>query len=149
AGVLHLLTGHTAGDQLETHEMRRARRAAGPGAAGMSARVCLPEACLLRPLLGCARAELEAYLHDAGVAWVEDPSNQEERFERVRTRRRLAADDGRLERAVARQAAAAERRMALEARVHAGLARCAQTYPEGHAILVRGAFARLPKLVRG
>ena len=149
AGVLHLLTGHTAGDQLETHEMRRARRAAGPGAAGMSARVCFPDACLLRPLLGCARAELEAYLRDAGVAWVEDPSNQEERFERVRTRRRLAADDGGLDRAVARQAAAAARRMALEARVHAGLARCVQVFPEGHATLIKGAFARLPRPVRG
>lgn len=149
AGVLHLLTGHTAGDQLETHEMRRARRDAGPGTAGMSARVSFPEACLLRPLLGCTRSELEAFLREARVPWVEDPSNREERFERVRTRRRLAADDGRLERAVARQAAAAERRMALEARVHAGLAQCAHIYPEGYAILIRGAFARLPKLVRG
>jgi tRNA(Ile)-lysidine synthase len=45
---------------------------------------------ILRPLLGMARARLRNTLVAAGVSWLEDPSNRDERFERVRWRRTLA-----------------------------------------------------------
>lgn len=45
---------------------------------------------LLRPLLGTTRARLVATLQAAGMAWLEDPSNRNPRFERVRLRALLA-----------------------------------------------------------
>lgn len=91
-GLAAVLTAHTSGDQDETLEMRRARSQSdlAPGLAG------IPHATLfdghmwvLRPLLGVNRAEIRDYLRDANVDWIEDPSNHDERFERVRVRARL------------------------------------------------------------
>jgi tRNA(Ile)-lysidine synthase len=48
---------------------------------------------LVRPLLGWRRAELEQLCSDAGLTPAADPSNQDERFERVRVRRALVALD--------------------------------------------------------
>uniref|UniRef100_UPI000AA07229 molybdopterin cofactor-binding domain-containing protein n=1 Tax=Leisingera sp. F5 TaxID=1813816 RepID=UPI000AA07229 len=44
---------------------------------------------LLRPLLDVTRCELRDYLQTRGIAWSEDPSNEDTRFERVRVRRAL------------------------------------------------------------
>ena len=84
AGVLHLLAGHHGDDQAETHVMRQSR-GGGFGAAGMSALVSFPELRLLRPLLGIRHDDLTAYLRTQGAAWIEDPSNANTDFERVRT----------------------------------------------------------------
>jgi tRNA(Ile)-lysidine synthase len=48
---------------------------------------------LIRPLLGWRRSELERICNEAGVAPVADPSNEDERFERIRIRRALAESD--------------------------------------------------------
>jgi tRNA(Ile)-lysidine synthase len=44
---------------------------------------------LLRPMLDVGRADVEAYLESLGVTWVEDPSNRDPRFARVRMRRQI------------------------------------------------------------
>ena len=44
----------------------------------------------LRPLLGIAKARLVATLRTRGLSWVEDPSNEQAAFERVRLRRASA-----------------------------------------------------------
>lgn len=85
SGVLHLLLGHQIDDQAETYLMRR-RRTPGPGLAAMAPLVELRGVRLLRPLLGVAHARLEATLRRSGQAWIEDPSNRDERFERVAAR---------------------------------------------------------------
>ena len=85
-GILHLLVAHHADDQAETIAMR-ALRASGPdGLAGMAALVEWPEVRLLRPLLAVPRARLSATLTTRGVAWIDDPSNSDPRFERARLR---------------------------------------------------------------
>jgi tRNA(Ile)-lysidine synthase len=84
--VLHLLVAHHADDQAETVTMRAARDSGPDGLAGMAALVEYPEARLLRPLLGVPRERLTATLTARGVAWIEDPSNADPRFERVRVR---------------------------------------------------------------
>jgi len=43
----------------------------------------------LRPLLGRRRAELRDYLTELGVTWVEDPSNRDIAYDRVKARRAL------------------------------------------------------------
>ncbi|MGH6717899.1 MAG: tRNA lysidine(34) synthetase TilS [Alphaproteobacteria bacterium] len=90
AGVLHLLLGHQIDDQAETYLMRRRRRAAGPGLAAMAPLVERRGERLLRPLLGVAHARLEAMLRTSGQPWIEDPSNRDDRFERIVTRTALA-----------------------------------------------------------
>ncbi|MDQ0474447.1 tRNA lysidine(34) synthetase TilS [Labrys wisconsinensis] len=89
-GADALATAHTLDDQAETVLMRLAR---GSGIDGLAAmRPSTPRLGLthLRPLLACPRAGLVATLREAGLSWVEDPSNADPRFERVRARRLLA-----------------------------------------------------------
>ena len=45
---------------------------------------------LVRPLLATAGARLKATLQAKGIAWIEDPSNECDRFERVRLRKARA-----------------------------------------------------------
>lgn len=94
-GVLHLAVAHTADDQAETQAMRAERAPAGRGVAGM-AMVRLEQGVrLIRPLLGQSGKGLRHYLQELGTGWVEDPSNQDRRFERVRQRQQgsLAGPD--------------------------------------------------------
>lgn len=90
-GIFHLLVAHHAGDQRETIAMRRDRGTTLIGQAGMSARRYLRHGRVLRPLLGVAKADLVATLTARGQAWIEDPSNIDEKFERVRVRKAFAA----------------------------------------------------------
>jgi tRNA(Ile)-lysidine synthase len=85
-GILHLLVAHHAGDQAETIAMRASRRSGPDGLAGMAAVVEHREARVLRPLLGVPRDRLTATLAARGVGWIDDPSNEDRRFERVRVR---------------------------------------------------------------
>lgn len=88
-GVSVLLTGHTADDQAETVLMRLARSSGVSGLAGMPAERDLNGITLLRPLLGVKRKDLRCYLRRQDVAWVDDPSNDDTRFERVKARQAL------------------------------------------------------------
>jgi len=85
-GILHLLTAHHADDQAETLAMRAARESGPDGLAGMAALVEHRSARLLRPLLAVPRARLTATLQTRGIGWIDDPSNEDRRFERVRVR---------------------------------------------------------------
>ena len=86
-----IATAHHAEDQAETLLMRLARGAGVKGLASMRARGIAPGAHvrLVRPLLGWRHSELEQMCADAGVTPAHDPSNDDERFERVRIRHAL------------------------------------------------------------
>ena len=98
AGARCVITAHTLDDQAETVLFRLAR---GSGLAGIGAMARVSHAgfhgpvmrgargspALVRPLLGVAKARLVATLHAAGIAHVEDPSNADPRFARVRWRK--------------------------------------------------------------
>ena len=90
-GIGHVLLGHTADDQAETFIMELAREAGIDGLSGM--RRCWSERGIkwARPLLGVPRAELRGYLERNAVTWIDDPSNDDERFTRVKSRRMLKA----------------------------------------------------------
>jgi len=91
-----LLTAHHLDDQAETLVMRLNRGSGVRGLAGMRRKSKVPgypDLALLRPLLSWRRAELERICSEAGVKPISDPSNLDERFERVRIRRALAAAD--------------------------------------------------------
>ena len=86
-----LLTGHTMDDQAETVLMRLNRTLSADSLAGIPAHGNWEGIALFRPLLGMRREALRDYLTSLGQAWVEDASNADERFERVRVRQSLVA----------------------------------------------------------
>lgn len=88
-----IVTAHTVNDQAETFLMRLARGSGIDGLTGMSASRLLGREAhcrLVRPLLGVDAARLRATLQAHGRAWIEDPSNDCDRFERVRLRKAFA-----------------------------------------------------------
>ena len=89
-GALHLLTAHQADDQAETVAMRLAHRSGETGLAAMPLVAARNGVRLVRPLLALRRDELRTLLTVRKVAWVDDPSNEDIRFERIRLRRTLA-----------------------------------------------------------
>lgn len=132
--ILHLLLAHQLEDQAETLLGRLGR---GSGVDGLAAMAALGESHglrLVRPVLGVPRARLRATLERRRQDWIEDPTNRDPAFSRVRIRRalevlapegltpqRLAATAGRLGRA----------RVALESEVTDLLARAATLHPAG------------------
>jgi tRNA(Ile)-lysidine synthase len=88
--VLHLLLAHQREDQAETAALRAASGSGVDGLAGMASIVERHAIRLLRPLLGVSRAALRTYLIAQGQAWIEDPSNRNPGFARVRARDDLA-----------------------------------------------------------
>lgn len=106
-GLDALATAHHLDDQAETLLMRLARGAGVRGLAAIRPLGPVPGSRqkLVRPLLGWTRSELRKLCQAAGVDPVDDPSNEDERFERVRVRKALAGVEWLDPRALARSAA--------------------------------------------
>jgi tRNA(Ile)-lysidine synthase len=90
-GVDAIALGHTRDDQAETFLMRLVRGSGVDGLAAMRSDWQAEGTRWLRPLLSATRADLRACLTTRGVTWVEDPSNDDPRFDRVKARRAMAA----------------------------------------------------------
>ena len=88
--VSHVALGHTADDQAETFLMALSRASGLDGLVGMRRNWRQDGIEWSRPLLGQSRAGLRAYLRRHVVAWAEDPTNEDPRYERVRARHALA-----------------------------------------------------------
>lgn len=84
-GYAWIATAHTRDDQAETLLMRLSRGAALRGAGAIRAR----SGHLLRPLLTVGREEVRAYVKDAGLSPVQDPSNVDPSLLRARVRSRV------------------------------------------------------------
>jgi tRNA(Ile)-lysidine synthase len=110
AGIASLLTAHHADDQAETLLMRLLRGSGVSGLAGIRARLPVPgsdaDTILYRPLLGWRRQELAGIVRGAGLDAIDDPSNADMAFDRVRIRHRLAEATWLAPEAIARSAAA-------------------------------------------
>ncbi|CDZ53986.1 tRNA lysidine(34) synthetase TilS [Neorhizobium galegae] len=90
-----ILTGHTRDDQAETIAMRAARNGGeeNSGLAGMAQAVLLDRRrWLLRPFLATRRADIRDFLTREGQGWIDDPSNLDPHYERVRVRGRLTQE---------------------------------------------------------
>ena len=133
--VLHLLVAHQRDDQAETVAMRAARGSGVDGLAGMASVVERDAVRLLRPLLGVARSTLRAYLLACGQPWIEDPSNNNAAFTRVRIRAALGPSPLQPGRAFATARAAREDEMAQH------VARFVTVDPAGFATIDLRAFA--------
>lgn len=92
AGVcrhMKVLTAHTMDDQAETVLMRLARGSGAEGLSGMAEEFWWQGVPWVRPLLGFRRADLRAWMEEEGVPWVDDPSNDDLSFDRIKARRAL------------------------------------------------------------
>lgn len=90
-GLHTIALGHTADDQAETFLMRLAR---GSGVDGLSAMAPMRQAMgvnWVRPLLFARRTDLRDHLRGRGLGWIDDPTNDDPRFDRIKTRQALAA----------------------------------------------------------
>jgi tRNA(Ile)-lysidine synthase len=139
-GLPLLLTAHHADDQAETLLMRLNRGSGVAGLAGVRSAGAVPgtggRLRLCRPLLGWRRSELRAVVAAAGLEPALDPSNEDERFDRARLRRRLGEAPWLDPAALARSAALlAEAEAALE--WTAGPLFAARTEMEGRAVVLR------------
>jgi tRNA(Ile)-lysidine synthase len=84
-GARFVAVAHTLDDQAETLLLRLLRGAGATGLAGMRPR----SGDLLRPLLAVSRARVVAHLRERGLAWREDPTNQDTALLRNRVRHEL------------------------------------------------------------
>lgn len=138
-GADAILTAHNRDDRRETVAMRAARSSEGAGLAGIApATLLFRSIWLLRPLLDVSREEIRAFLHGLGQPWLEDPSNENRAFERVRIRKE-GADDRLDERA--HSAASARMRHAGEGAAY--LARHMQVFDASVAKLPSASIAAL------
>ncbi len=80
-----IATGHTADDQVETILYRLASSPSRRALLGMRAR----DGRLVRPLLAFTREETTAYCEERGLAWRDDPSNEQPTYARNRVRHGL------------------------------------------------------------
>ncbi len=85
-----LVTAHTLDDQAETLVMALARGAGVDGLSAMQPVTCFKGLRIVRPLLEIGRLRLRASLLRAGADWMEDPTNRDTGYERVRVREALA-----------------------------------------------------------
>ncbi len=84
-----LLTAHHEDDQLETVLLQLFRGSGVAGIAAMPEITAFGRGILARPLLGCARSQLEEWARAKRVAWVEDDTNADEGLDRNYLRRRV------------------------------------------------------------
>jgi tRNA(Ile)-lysidine synthase len=84
-----LLTAHQSDDQLETVLLQLLRGSGLPGLSAMPAVAPFAQGLLARPLLSRSRAELESWVREQGLTWVEDDSNVDEGFDRNYLRLRV------------------------------------------------------------
>jgi tRNA(Ile)-lysidine synthase len=84
-----LLTAHHADDQLETVLLQLLRGSGLPGISAMPALAPFANGLLARPLLSRSRAELEAWVREQGLTWVEDDSNVDDAYDRNYLRLRV------------------------------------------------------------
>lgn len=136
AGSSSLLVAHHEADQEETLWMRQERGSGPRGLCGTAGRAIRGRIVLLRPLLTVRPERLRATLRQAGVAWCEDPSNQNRRFRRVAVRQDLTADE-RQQMHVLRKAACKAQKTD-EQHLVALLARWTEWQPEGWVKLSSG-----------
>lgn len=168
----HVLMAHTQDDQAETVLMRLARGSGVDGLAAMrpmrevfphplGAPAMDPAECdgdlppredaaagfrILRPCLGMERAELRHHLRVLKGRWVDDPSNEDRGYDRVRIRHllKLLGQEGLTAATLADTASRMGRaQQGLRARLVDAIARICGDAPPGQVCIDRDGFAAL------
>ena len=85
-GVDCLFIAHNQDEQRETFFLNLARGSGLYGLCGMPSIVDRDGVYVVRPMLGFTKDEIKEYLESLEQKWVEDPSNQDTKYARVRIR---------------------------------------------------------------
>ncbi|WP_189045795.1 tRNA lysidine(34) synthetase TilS [Aliidongia dinghuensis] len=147
AGFLHLLTAHHQDDQAETLILRLGRGSGLAGLSGMAPIVEDGHYRLLRPLLALPATRLKVTLAGFNQGWIEDPSNRNPAFARVRVRAQtpLFAEAGLTPRRLAETSRhLARARAVLEQLVEEALVAGVSLHPAGFALVDPAPLARAP-----
>lgn len=149
AGAARIATGHTLDDRVET---TLARLIHGSGTAGLAG-IPPVDGARVRPLVEVRRSETRRYCDEVGLTYFDDPSNEDERFERSSIRHELVAaiekrwGDGSI-RAMARSAEQlrvdAQALKTLAERLYADLVRASDDAVE----FDRAAFGAVPRALQ-
>ncbi len=89
--IEYVALAHSLDDQAETVLLNLARGSGVDGLAAMPDQVRRRGVCWIRPLLDVGRHELRQFLVGRNIGWVDDPSNDDPGFDRIRARRMLDA----------------------------------------------------------
>lgn len=92
-GVGIVATGHTRDDQAETFLLRLKRGSGVDGLSAMAGQVRRNGILWVRPLLHERREDLRDILRQRDLVWIDDPSNDDDRFDRVKIRKSLTMLD--------------------------------------------------------
>jgi tRNA(Ile)-lysidine synthase len=147
AGASHLVTAHTLDDQAETVMMRLARGSGLSGLAGMRRETDRHGIPHVRPLLDWPKATLLDLCRGQGWRYVDDPSNADERYARVRWRRLmplLAAEGLGAERLARLAERAAQADEALDLKAQEALERAGPVLEGGNLSFQAGILANEP-----
>lgn len=150
-GAAAIATAHTLDDQAETLIMRLARGSGIDGLSAMSSCSAQFGVPVHRPLLCATGASLRRFVEGEGHPFIDDPSNSNSAFERVRVRRAMPALDaaGLTPRALALAARRLQRaRAALDAATDQLELDVVTFAPEGFAIIEAQAYAAAPEDLR-
>lgn len=150
-GIKTLLTAHHKDDLAETFLLRLARGSGLYGLAAMSGARQLGQGVkLVRPFLGVEKQQLVEALQANDIEWVEDRSNQNTAFDRVKARQFLSSPPLHglnSERLVATAQSLARARDAIDFYVAKWLEDAVEFFEEGCAILSPGKLAEVPEEV--
>jgi len=81
-----VLLGHTLDDNAETIIIKLIRGSGVDGLAGIEKNKNINGLNIFRPLINISRDDLRRYLQVKKVTWIDEPSNFDERFERIKVR---------------------------------------------------------------
>ena len=142
--ILHLLVAHNLEDQAETILHRLGRRTGLDGLVGIPAIREMKNIRLVRPCINVPRQRLRATLTANNIKWLEDPSNYDPSYARVRLRRLLPIltkeqISPTMLSGTARRLSSVRR--SLERSVSKVLAENAMMFPEGYCRISQKAFS--------
>ena len=90
-GIMTIMTAHHLDDSLETYIMKKKRNADTPNLSGIPFKNIQDQVQILRPFINLRKSRLIQTCVKNKYKWFEDPSNQNENFERVKVRKSIAS----------------------------------------------------------
>ena len=89
--IMTVMTAHHLDDSLETYYMKKKRNADTPNLSGIPLKNTQDQVQILRPFINLRKSRLIQTCEENKYKWFEDPSNQNENFERVKVRKVIAS----------------------------------------------------------
>ena len=139
--------GHHMDDQAETVFMNLVRGSGLDGLCGIPAKSNIYGVEVIRPLMGFHKEQVQLYLRDNNIEWIEDPSNQDKKYTRSLYRDFLntQSDSAMLKERISKSADHLSRvSEALEFYVKRELDRVVELCVEGYIIINREALSESP-----